>query len=177
METLRGKKASLRPMKPKEVELIHKWANNPDVIPHWYGKKMSLKEIKDDWKPHYFNDNDPYSGRCFAIEVDDKPIGMVNYNEIDKDNQKVEIDIIIGERNNWNKGYGTDALKTLISYLFKKFKINRIWLAPYLSNPRAIRAYEKVGFRREGILRENSFINGKFVDDVMLSVIRREFKA
>ncbi len=148
MKTLSGKKVSLRPMKPQEVKLIYKWANNPDVIPYWYKKRMSLKQIKEDWKPHYFSDKIPQWGRCFAIQVEGKPLGMINYNKIDKLNKKVEIDIIIGEKKNWNKGYGTDAVKTLINYLFKEFKLNEIWIAPHTTNPRAIRAYEKAGFKK-----------------------------
>jgi RimJ/RimL family protein N-acetyltransferase len=87
---IQGEKISLRPMRPKEVELIHRWANNPDVMPYWYGKRRTLKQIKDDWKPHYFSDKDSYTGRCFAIEVKDEPIGMVNYNKIDRDNRRTE---------------------------------------------------------------------------------------
>lgn len=163
-------------MEPEEIKLIHKWANNPDVIPFWYGRKKTLKQIKDDWKPHYFSDRNPYSGRCFAIEVEGKPIGTINYNKIDRENRKVEIDIVIGEKENWSQGYSTDALKTFITYLFKGFCLNRIWLAPYAFNNRAIRAYEKAGFKKEGILRENVFINGKFVDSVVMSVLRKEFR-
>ncbi|NIN92692.1 GNAT family N-acetyltransferase, partial [bacterium] len=127
-KVIRGEKISLRPMRPKEVELIYKWANNPDVMPYWYGKRRSFKQIKDDWKPHYFSDKDLYSGRCFAIEVKDEPIGMVNYNKIDKENKSVDIDIIIGLKREWDKGYGTEALRTFCRFLFRKFKLNRIWL-------------------------------------------------
>jgi len=58
-KVVRGQKVSLRPMKPKEVELIHRWANNPDVMPYWNGKRSSLKQVKDYWRPHYFSDKDP----------------------------------------------------------------------------------------------------------------------
>jgi RimJ/RimL family protein N-acetyltransferase len=149
MEILKGNKIVLRPMKPDEVRLIHKWANNPDVMPLWYGKKKTLKEIKDDWKPRYFSDKDPESGRCFVIELNCEPIGMINFNKINTKKNKVEIDIIIGAKNNWNKGYGTDALITLENYLFKNFNIQQIWVATDAKNERAIRAYKKAGFKIE----------------------------
>ena len=171
-----GEKVSLRPMKPKEVELIYKWANNPDVMPYWYGKRKSLKQIKDDWRPHYFSDRNPYSGRCFVIVADNKPIGMINYNKIDRENKSADIDIIIGQKENWDKGYGTDALKTFINYLFRKFKLNRIWLGTYVFNLRAVSAYKKAGFKKEGILREDALINGKFIDSFIFSILRKEFK-
>ena len=176
IKVIRGGKISLRPMRPKEVELIYRWANNPDVVPYWYGKKRTMKQIKDDWKPHYFSDKDPYSGRCFAIEVNDEPVGMVNYNKIDRDNKSVDMDIMIGQKEYWDKGYGTEALKTFCGFLFSKFNLNRIWLGSYAYNLRAIRAYEKSGFKKEGIMREDALINGKFVDSVLLSILRKEFK-
>lgn len=173
---LKGKLVSLRPMEPKEVKLIHKWANTPYIIPLWYGKRMSLKQVKDDWKPQYFSDRDPYSGRCFAILAEGEPIGMIAYNVIDRKNKSVELDMIIGDRKHWGKGYGPDALKTLTGYLFRRFRLNRIWLDTYANNPRAVRAYQKAGFRKEGLMRENVLLGSRFIDSVKFSVLRKEFK-
>jgi len=176
---IQGEKVALRPMEPEEVTLIHLWANNPDALPFWYGEKKTLEEIKGDWKSHYFSDNNPYTGRCFAIlkgkNPVGKPIGMINYNRIDRDNRSVDIDMIIGKAKDWGQGYGSDALKTFARYLFDRFDLNRIWLGSYIYNKRAIRAYEKAGFKKEGLLREDALVGGKFVDTVVLSLLRREF--
>lgn len=176
---LEGEKVALRPMEPEEVSLIHAWANNPDVLPFWYGEKKTLDQIKGDWKHHYFSDNNPYSGRCFAILLGKnpvgKPIGMINYNRIDRISRSVDIDMIIGQAKNWGQGYGSDALKTFARYLFERFDLNRIWLGAYVYNKRAIKAYEKAGFKREGVLREDALVAGKFVDTVVLSLLQREF--
>lgn len=176
---IRGEKIALRPMEPEEVELIHKWANNPDVLPFWYGVEKTLEQIKADWKPHYFSDTDPYSGRCFAIlkgkNPVGSPVGMINHNRIDRDNRSVDIDMVIGHPEDWGQGYGTDALKTLARYLFDRFDLNRIWLGTYTYNTRAIRAYEKAGFKKEGVLREDAWVGDKFVDTVVLSLLRKEF--
>lgn len=176
---IQGNKVALRPMEPEEVTLIHVWANDPDVMPFWYGEEKTREQIKADWKRHYFSDNDLYSGRCFAIlkgtNPVGNPIGMINYNRIDRDNRSVDIDMIIGQKKDWGQGYGTDALRTFVRYLFDRFDLNRIWLGTYTYNKRAIRAYEKAGFKREGVLREDARIGGKFVDTVVLSLLRREF--
>ncbi len=171
---VKGDEVVLRPMKPEEVDLIHEWANNPDVMPFWYGKKKTFDQIKEDWKPHYFSDEDSYSGRCFAIEVDKKPIGMISHNKIDRDNKSTDIDIVIGKKEHWGKGYGTDALSVFISFLFETFNLNRIWLAAYVYNRRAIKAYQKVGFKKEGILREDALIDGEFVDSVLFAILRKD---
>jgi RimJ/RimL family protein N-acetyltransferase len=100
---------------------------------------------------------------------------MINYNRIDRINRSVDIDMIIGQEKNWGKGYGSDALKTFSRYLFDQFDLNRIWLGSYSYNKRAIRAYEKAGFKREGVFREDAWVGGKFADTVVLSLLRREF--
>lgn len=176
---IRGDKIALRPMEPEEVTLIHAWANNSAVIPFWYGEKKTLTQIKTDWKPHYFSDNNPHSGRCFAIlkgkNPVGKPIGMINFNRIDRENRSVDIDMVIGHTKDWGQGYGTDALRTFVRYLFESFDLNRIWLGTYNYNKRAIRAYEKAGFKKEGVLREDAWVGCKYVDTVVLSILRREF--
>lgn len=166
-------------MEPEEVTLIHMWANKPHVMPFWYGEKKTLAQIKEDWKPHYFSDKSPYSGRCFAILKGNtpigNPIGMINHSRIDRDNRSTDIDMVIGQKKDWGQGYGTDALRTFVRYLFDRFELNRIWLGAYTYNKRAIRAYEKAGFKKEGLLREDAWVDGKFVDTVVLSLLRREF--
>jgi RimJ/RimL family protein N-acetyltransferase len=179
MMILQGVKITLRPMEPEEVTLIHVWANNPEVMPFWYGEKKTLEQIKGDWRSHYFSDNNPYTGRCFAIlkgkNPVGKPIGMISYNRIDRDNRSVDIDMIIGQTKDWGQGYGADSLRTFARYLFDRFDLNRIWLGTYIYNKRAIRAYEKAGFQKEGVLREDAWVASKFVDTVVLSILRREF--
>ena len=166
-------------MEPQELKLIHVWANNPDVLPFWYGEEKTLEQIKADWRPHYFSDSNPYSGRCFAILKGKNPmgppIGMINYNRIDRVNRSVDIDMVIGQAKDWGQGFGSDALRTFVRYLFDRFNLNRIWLGTYTYNTRAIMAYKKVGFKQEGVLREDAWVGGKFVDTLVLSLLRREF--
>ena len=101
---------------------------------------------------------------------------MISHNKVDRENRNTDIDIIIGKKELWGKGYGADALRAFIGFLFKTFNLNRIWLATYVYNRRAINAYEKVGFKKEGILREDALIDGKFVDSVLFSILHKEFK-
>jgi RimJ/RimL family protein N-acetyltransferase len=171
-----GEKVTLSPMKRKNIRRIFEWANSPEVIPYWYGRQKTLREIKQDYRSHYFSDRHPYSGRCFTISVDEVPIGMIAHNKIDKDNKSTDIDIVIGHKDHWGKGYGTDALKTFVSYLFRWLCLNRIWLATYVHNKRAISAYKKVGFKQEGILREDALISGQYVDSILFSILRSEWE-
>ena len=149
---LQGKNIRLRPMKEDEIPLFYKWATSSDATPYWYGdlygtKIPSLEEFLDDWKPYYFDGSQPNKGRCFVILIKDEAIGQVNYNEINKRDSSVELDIIIANDLHKGKGYGSDALKTLANYLFNNMNTKKCFIDVAEKNPRAKRAYEKAGFK------------------------------
>jgi RimJ/RimL family protein N-acetyltransferase len=81
-------------------------------------------------------------------------IGQINYNEIK--NKIVEVDIIIYNKQNWSKGYGSSSLKLMSAYLEEKFHVESIYLDVHSSNERAIKAYEKAGFHKSEELVENN---------------------
>ena len=149
---IHGEKVTLRPMTIKEIPTFFEWATQSDATPYWYGELQgdeipTYKQFHKDWKIHYFNGSAPEKGRCFVILVDYKAIGQINYNEIERGDNSVELDIIIPDDKHKNKGYGTDALQTLSKYLFLKMNIQKCWVDVIHKNPRAIRAYQKAGFK------------------------------
>ena len=146
---IRGDKVILRPMTIDEIPNFYQWATQSEATPFWYedGIIPTYEAFIRDWKRYYFDGSEPEKGRCFAILIGDKAIGQINYNEINRDNNSVELDIIIAEDVFKSKGYGTDALKTLTKYLFQNMNIQLCWLEPIARNRRAIRAYEKAGFK------------------------------
>jgi len=88
----------------------------------------------------------------------------------------VLIGIMIGEKEFWNLGYGTDAIETLLRYLFYELAMNRVYLIADERNARALHCYEKLGFKKEGILRQNRYKNGVYTNDVMMSLLKDEWK-
>jgi len=148
----------LVPIRPEEKEEFYKLATESEGSKFWYGDRGVDIPTKDDffedWNESYFDIISPEKGQCFWIIVDGEKIGQVNYNKIDLENKKVELDIIVGDEAKMGKGYGADALKTLINYLFDNFDVNKIWIEPRANNPRAIRAYEKAGFRKKESLAD-----------------------
>ncbi|MDD4990070.1 MAG: GNAT family protein [Candidatus Pacebacteria bacterium] len=175
---IKGEKVVLVPIKPGEKDEFYKLATQTEGSKFWYGKKGRAERTKDnffqDWNDGYFDIVSPEKGQCFWIIVNGEKIGQINYNKIDLENKKVELDIIIGNEEKMGKGYGTDALKTLMKYLFDNFDINKILIEARLNNPRAIKAYEKVGFKKEGLLRQEDYFEGKFTDCVKFGILRSE---
>jgi len=148
-----GEKVVLRPMTVDEIPIFYQWATQSDATPFWYGNLYgdhvpTYEKFTRDWKRYYFDGSEPEKGRCFIILVGDRAIGQVNYNDINRENNSVGLDIIIAEDVDTGKGYGTDALKTLVKYLFQNMNIQLCEIGAITRNPRAIRAYEKAGFKK-----------------------------
>ncbi len=115
---------------------------------------LSFEQFCDDYKRHYFDDSKPESGRCFVIELGGQAIGQVNYNEIE--NARTELDIWMFEEKYCGHGYGSEALRLLCDYLQSRLRVQGFYIKPSASNPRAIRAYEKAGFRRTALFEKEA---------------------
>ncbi len=175
---LKGKKITLKPILPKDKDSFFEIATKSYGSQFWYDdtekEKQSRTAFFKDWTKEYFDINKPKKGQCFWIILNGKTIGVITHSEIDR-SQKTEIDIIIAEEKNTSKGYGADALYALSKYLFEEQNVNRIWLEVRENNPRALKCYLKAGFKREGILKESDLFKGKYVDCIILGLLRKEF--
>lgn len=87
------------------------------------------------------------SARQFAVDtLDGEHIGSCSYYNLDEDKCEVELGIMIGNRDYWDRGYGTDTVITLVNHIFDKLKVNRIHLKTLESNHRAQKCFQKCGF-------------------------------
>jgi RimJ/RimL family protein N-acetyltransferase len=177
---IKGEKVTLIPIKAVEKEEFYRLATESYGSKFWYDDekktRLTKEEFFKDWHDGYFDLNSPEKGQCFWIVVGGEKIGQINYNKIDLENKKTDLDIIIGAEDRMRKGYGSDALRALINYLFENFNINKIGTGARANNPRAIRTYEKAGFKKEGLLREEDYFEGKFVDCIKFGILRKDFQ-
>jgi len=154
---IKGKKVILRPVRKIDFPLLHKWINDPEIARFWYGQD---KPRSQEWIEKHFTPmvEGKSESSCWIIEAE-KALGFM-YNTPQKEDDgeefsgRVELDIMIGDSGEQGKGYGTDALRTMINYAFKKQKAERVFIMPRSNNKRAIHVYEKAGFKVEGT-REN----------------------
>lgn len=103
-------------------------------------------------------------------------IGSCGIHDISWKDRVGEVGILIGEKNYWGKGYGTEAMRLLVRYGFDVLNLNRIFLQVFDNNPRAIRSYEKVGFVHEGRLRQDVYKNGSYHDVLVMGILRSEWR-
>lgn len=175
---IRGLKTHLRPMRRDEAPRFYEWATDPEVEPFW-GEADHYKDFDGflrHWHPHYFDGSQPNLGRCFTIEVEGRPIGMITYNRVNSVNHSTDIDIIIGDPAYRDRGYGTDAIRAFLGFLFDSVGLHRVWLGTFEHNVRAQRAYEKCGFVREGVMRQSDWLDGRWVDSVIYGILEHEFR-
>jgi RimJ/RimL family protein N-acetyltransferase len=174
---LLGDKVSLRPVRPGDDRFIFKWLNDAEVMPYWSGLTATVDAAgAAQWVERFLGRERNLAAAI--IEVAASPVGFIEISgEPDDANyaHKVEVDICIGEPGQWNRGYGSDALITLLRWFFTSTPVRRVFLQPRLVNERAVHVYKKVGFRREGVLRKGEMIDGELFDAVMMAAIRDDW--
>jgi diamine N-acetyltransferase len=109
----------------------------------------------------------------WAIDVRGELIGQCGLYRIDHFNRRCELGIVIG-REFWGKGFGQDSIRTLVDYAFDHLNMNRVSLQVLAEDPRAVGAYRKAGFSEEGRLRQQSWVNGAFADELLMAVLRED---
>jgi RimJ/RimL family protein N-acetyltransferase len=92
------------------------------------------------------------------------------------EDRRGELGILIGEKDYWGKGYGTDAIVTVLRFAFEAMNLHRVWLTTGENNPRAFACYRRCGFREEGRLRQDRYLGGRYWDTVVMGVLRQEFE-
>ncbi|MBZ2175664.1 GNAT family N-acetyltransferase [Schnuerera sp. xch1] len=111
----------------------------------------------------------------FAKESN-KIVGEVVINDIYRNNRSAGIRIIINRKEDFGKGYGSEALILALNYGFGMLNLHRIELEVFPFNQRAIHVYKKIGFKREGIKRDGAFYYNKYYDIIVMSILEEEFK-
>jgi aminoglycoside 6'-N-acetyltransferase len=166
---------SLRPIADEDLDKLWRWQHEPGVV-EWWGEP---NEDREQFRAEHFEPDVAPTWR-FIIEWQGRPVGMLQYYHDypdTEDSWSAGIDIYIGEPDARDRGVGTEAVRIMLRYLFEVKRVHRVIIDPQTTNARAIRAYEKAGFRREGVMRHNDFMHGKYIDTQYLSIIEDEWPA
>ncbi len=176
-DILRGELVRLAALNPEEYgPLFARWDRDSlrarlldaDVPILFSGKAIS------GWLEKEVEKGEAYD---FAIRTldGDRPVGEVRLDGIRWNRGDTFVGISLGDRNDWNKGYGTDAMRLVVRYAFLELNLHRVSLSVFSYNPRAIRAYEKAGFRIEGRVRNALHREGQRWDEIFMGVLRNDW--
>jgi diamine N-acetyltransferase len=170
-----GDRVYMRPLESEDLPHIRKWANDPEirrltgeVTPMSKSDANAfLEKVRSDENRVWF---------VVALKENDRLIGEAGLLRMFHPWRTTDLTLIIGEKDAWGKGYGTEAILLLLDYAFGCLSFHRVSVGVVGSNERAIRFYEKVGFRREGIQRDGYYYDHTYSDFVMMSILEDEFR-
>lgn len=166
----------LRKMSDEDIRVYHTWRNNIDVM-NSTSPALDLytyEETKRFVESVILNTE---TSKSYIIEEKkaNQPIGITSLIHIDMKNRNAECIIDIGDQNSWGKGYGTEAFTLLLDYAFLELNLHRVFLRVFSANHKAIRLYEKLGFKHEGSSREALYREGKWQDIVQMGLLKKEY--
>lgn len=173
---IRGEKITLRSYQLDDADPLWDSIHNEEINKLTGTHSTFTREMIDGYIERQVKADDD-SRASFIIESVDNPcaVGEVVINDIDHDNHSGNIRISLFHEEDLNKGYGSEAMRLMTDYGFKELSLHRISLGVYNFNPRAIRVYEKIGYKREGVMRDALCWNGEYVDEIMMSILAHEW--
>jgi RimJ/RimL family protein N-acetyltransferase len=177
-DLLKGKLVRLAGPEPEEIsKSFAQWNRDSEymrLLDTDPPRLHSSKAIKEWLENEFEKDPDMYWFAIRALE-DDRLLGDVTLSVINWGSREAFAGIAIGAREFWGKGYGTDAMQLLLRYGFLELNLRRISLNVFEFNQRALRSYEKAGFRLEGSQRQAIKREGRRWDIVYMGILREEW--
>jgi RimJ/RimL family protein N-acetyltransferase len=178
-DVLTGKFVRLSAFDPEEMgKAFVRWNLNSEYFRLLNSSARPMKSAKSNakWMEEEVAEmslaNYYFSIRTLA---EDKLIGELGLDVVDWVGRDAFVGLGIGETEYWNKGYGTDIMSVLLRYAFTEINLRRVTLTVFEYNPRAIRSYEKAGFRHEGHLRSLLNRAGRRWNEVYMGILREEW--
>ena len=172
---LLGSRTVLRAVELADYPLIARWLNDPAVMKFWgrAGDTLSVADVSDVESAERVRGN----SRKYIIDtLDGRSIGQIDYYDLNWQSRSAWTSILVADTDYWGGGYGTEAMRTLLHYLFAQMGLHRVCLTVHESNVRAQRSYAKNGFVKEGLLRDWAYFDGRWENGVLMAVLAPEFE-
>jgi RimJ/RimL family protein N-acetyltransferase len=167
---LQGKLVSLRGVEKEDYEPIREWLTDPDLLHLLGARPIPIGNVDAEKLPELFRLRE---GRVLAITTRDKVlVGLIAVGNFHEFNRTAQVIVLIGDRGEWGRGFGTDALRMVTRFAFDDLNLNSLEAHIPEFNGRALKAFAKVGYEREGQLRKRLFLRGRYWDVVVAGALR-----
>lgn len=178
MPVIRAERIFLRPAERDDLPHFVRWFGDAETTRYLALRSPFSLAMEEQW----FSGMLERQGKgafhfVICLIADGRPIGTAGFDHVNHEDGNASFGISIGEKGEWNRGYGTEALQAICDFGFGQLRLERIDLDVYLPNVRAQRSYTKAGFTKEGMLRHAHFADGVFHDVVRMSLLRGEWAA
>jgi RimJ/RimL family protein N-acetyltransferase len=172
-----GEKVALGPLRRDLLPVYLRWMND-FVVTRTLG--VALRPFTSEAEEAWFAAVSTASNEAnFTIyeRATLRPIGNTGLRQVDHRERTADFGILIGERDCWGRGYGTEATRLVLDFGFHALGLHNVWLSVFSQNERAIRAYARAGFRVVGRRREAHRIGGRAYDIVYMDCLVSEFES
>lgn len=172
-----GQGVLLRALTQADAETLRGFVNDPEVMQfsNTYAPVHEWQQAR--WMDAALSGSGTtWFGICDAQAEGFPLIGTCCLVDFDPVVRSVELRIRLGHRPSWGRKLGQEACRLLLAYGFEERNLERIWLRVFSSNVRAIRLYEKLGFRTEGVLRRAAYLRGQWQDVHLMALLRDEWQ-
>jgi RimJ/RimL family protein N-acetyltransferase len=167
---IKGEQIYLRPITVEDTDMAVKWRNEKVVVDNFIYRKPVTREDHLNWL-----ENKVFKGLVhqfiICMNIDDFPVGSIYLQNFEKDNNKAEWGIYIGEEKAYGKGVGTEAARLLLEYAFNDLGIHKVISRVLAKNKASIRMNEKAGYVKEAYLKDELYIDGKYEDLILFGAI------
>ncbi len=155
---------------PEDYQAMARWLSDPHVLEFYDGRDrpQSVDGVREHYSPTVLADDQV--GACFIV-YRGVSIGYVQFYPVE--DGVFGMDQFIGEPALWNHGLGTRTVSLMLEYLFLTERARKVTVDPHVDNLRAIRCYEKCGFRKVEILRQNELHEGTYRDCWLMETVKR----
>lgn len=176
---IQNERLTIRELVDADKSLLVKWLSDPEVLRFYEGRDrpLDLAQVEKD----FYGEADGET-RCLIL-YNEVPIGYVQFYPVGEEERQIYgysdsseilygMDQFIGEPVFWNKGIGTQLVEMIVAYLLTDKKAERIVMDPQTWNERAIRCYEKCGFKKVKLLPKHEWHEGEYRDCWLIEYVR-----
>lgn len=165
----------LRALEPDDYKVSVKWRNDDEIQNMVGGAKYFVSsEREKEWVHNAIFDNDKLVLAICLVE-NNEYIGNMIMHDINMLNRSCHISGMIGEKTYWSKGYFNEARMMMLRFAFYERGMERITASPLEDNVASLKSALSCGYKQEGVARQSVYKNGKFHNQILLSILREEF--
>lgn len=173
-----GDKVHLVPLDRANAEKARHWVNDPEINRWMLSGHIPVSvEGEEAYYAGAEKDQANKTGFAFEIHAIDGPryIGNCGLHKVDLIHRHAEVGILIGQIMDHNKGYGRDAIRTLLKFGFETLGLHSIEIRHMAPNEAGAHLYRSIGFKEVGTLRQHCFLHGEWVDEVVLDMLAEDW--
>jgi RimJ/RimL family protein N-acetyltransferase len=178
---LQGKSVYLSAVDPPEMAKAGSgWIRDSELHRLWDARARPLQSAKasrDSMEKEFSEIDDRKHVFSIRLRADDRLVGDLGFDVVHWSANDAFVGLGIADRDEWGKGYGTEAMQLGLQFAFTEINLRRVTLTVFEYNPRAIRSYEKTGFRHEGRIRQYLLREGRRWDMLYMGILREEWLA